>query len=237
MELEDTLKTWTLQLETAFKPYPEFVEQVTKSIAEVSVQYESFALFQKQASLLQSELDEAKSTLADFQAKAETASRIAAASLAATEEKLKRALSSKNVSDLQESSLGLQSASSLMAAPAAKSTRVLPKTNDLPERTVLLIDDAEINRVLTSHYFKGFPVKLEFAHSVDVAKDKCVGRKYDLILIDDELHDPLTDDLKNAAPHFITIQDLLGKREERLDRLKFYLWNAEEAENSSVNQA
>ena len=234
MELDDTLKVWTEQLETAFKPYPEFVEQVAKTIAEVESAHAR--AWNKVSAQHQSELDQAKTTLADVHAKAETAARIAAASLATTEAKLEQALSSRNVSPANDSILGLLSSSNLIAVPVAKSARVA-KTKDLPERTILLIDDAEINRVLTSHYFKGLPVKLEFAHSMDVAKEKCQSRKYDLILIDDELNEAGTDNLRNAAPHFMKIQDLLGKREERLDRLKFYLWNAEATENSSVNEA
>lgn len=59
-----------------------------------------------------------------------------------------------------------------------------PKKQKLPEKRVLLVDDAEINRVLMSHYFKGYPIKLEFAINSEAACDRCGKQGFDLIVID-----------------------------------------------------
>lgn len=60
----------------------------------------------------------------------------------------------------------------------------------LSDKRVLLVDDAEINRVLMSHYFKGLPVKLDFASSGEMALQKCKSQHFDLIVVDDELQEP-----------------------------------------------
>jgi CheY-like chemotaxis protein len=51
-------------------------------------------------------------------------------------------------------------------------------------RKVLVVDDAEINRVLMGHYFKFLPIDLEFCSSGEDAIARCHTHKYDLIIMD-----------------------------------------------------
>ncbi len=72
---------------------------------------------------------------------------------------------------------------------AARVRKVREKlSSKLPERRVLLIDDAEISRVLMSHYFKGMPVQLDFAPNLAQGLKFCVEKKYDLLIVDLELN-------------------------------------------------
>lgn len=71
------------------------------------------------------------------------------------------------------------------ASPVIPRTqKVSEPTRKLSEKKVLLVDDAEINRVLLSHYFKGYPVKLDFAVNLDMANEKCSKSQFDLIVVD-----------------------------------------------------
>jgi CheY-like chemotaxis protein len=78
------------------------------------------------------------------------------------------------------------------AVPAVAPKKPNPSTSKTPARTleqrrVLLIDDAELSRVLMSHYFKGLPVKVDFALSLQDAIRSCGEKKYDLLIVDLEL--------------------------------------------------
>ena len=108
---------------------------------------------------------------------------------------------------------------------------------------MLLVDDAEINRVLMSHYFKGLPVKLEFAVSVDAALEKCKARRFDLIVIDDELVDLENPVLRSSTNQIVGLSNRVGStsnpsrfdhvlnrgqaREAFVGQLKGFLWDAE----------
>ena len=70
-----------------------------------------------------------------------------------------------------------------VSAPSPKRQTAAPSVK-LTEKKVLLVDDAEINRVLMSHYFRGLPVKLDFAVNGTLACDKCKVDEFDLIVID-----------------------------------------------------
>ena len=54
---------------------------------------------------------------------------------------------------------------------------------------MLIVDDAEINRVLMGHYFKLLPIRLEFSGSGTDAIEKCRQKKFDLILMDLQMKD------------------------------------------------
>jgi CheY-like chemotaxis protein len=113
----------------------------------------------------------------------------------------------------------------------------------LPDRKVLLVDDAEINRVLMSHYFKGLPVKLHFAISVTAALQKFKENQYDLVVVDDELQDLDHSELIQNSQKLVAlsnggnglslkhpeIRHVLNRgqsREDFVDQLKSYLWTA-----------
>ena len=100
-----------------------------------------------------------------------------------------------------------------------------------------------------SHYFKGLPVKLEFASSGEIALAKCKLSKFDLIVVDDELQNPTSLELAKSlhlecgaavlvalsnreeicsleASLFTSILQRGLPRELFVDRLKSYLWQA-----------
>lgn len=52
------------------------------------------------------------------------------------------------------------------------------------QKKILIVDDAEINRVLMGHFFKSMPVNLEFAVSGEQALEKIKVHTFDLILMD-----------------------------------------------------
>lgn len=52
------------------------------------------------------------------------------------------------------------------------------------KKKILIVDDAEINRVLMGHFFKNMPVTLEYAVSGEQALEKITGINFDLILMD-----------------------------------------------------
>jgi len=81
-------------------------------------------------------------------------------------------------------------------AEGLKTASVAPKAAPSPKATVarssksvLVVDDAEINRVLIGHYFKALPVKIEFSISGPDAIEKCRAQKFDLILMDLQMKD------------------------------------------------
>lgn len=51
-------------------------------------------------------------------------------------------------------------------------------------KKILIVDDAEINRILMSHLFKNSGVVLEFANSGEVALLKVSKQRFDIILMD-----------------------------------------------------
>ncbi len=53
-------------------------------------------------------------------------------------------------------------------------------------RRVLLLDDAELSRVLVSHYFKDLPVSIDYAKTAEQASGLIENARYDLLLIDSE---------------------------------------------------
>lgn len=77
-------------------------------------------------------------------------------------------------------------------APSAKKSVAAPKLDvDLSKiqtpverKKILVVDDAEINRVLMGHFFKNMPVDLEFAVSGEQALEKINQNIFDLIMMD-----------------------------------------------------
>ncbi len=199
---EESLNAWIQQLEEAFKPYPEFIAQISAKIEAL----------------------EAELALERIQ-------RLAAVPVSASSPAPKPMVTS--------------------TAEKAKLSKALEviTTQVYPERKVLLVDDAEINRVLMSHYFKGLPVKLDFAKNGDIALEKCKETQFDLIVIDEEIQNPKGSELAatlksgGASGTFIALSNLQNEhgepiesfahrlsrglpREEFIERLKSYLWAA-----------
>ena len=83
-----------------------------------------------------------------------------------------------------------QQAVSAASAPAPKRTSAAQErapSRSLEPRKILLVDDAELSRVLMSHYLRGLPVRVDFAPTLEEAVSACSGKKYDLLLVDYEL--------------------------------------------------
>jgi len=79
--------------------------------------------------------------------------------------------------------------------PSEKPTSPAPTRRPKPtlaSKRVLLLDGAELNRVLVSHYFRGLPVQIDYAKTPDQALGSIEQqtrdqRPYDLVLVDFEL--------------------------------------------------
>jgi CheY-like chemotaxis protein len=78
----------------------------------------------------------------------------------------------------------LQETSEASPVSAPVSRKRESQARKLDPKRVLLVDQAEVNRVLLSHYFKGMPVKLDFARNVDQALESCGECQYDLLIVD-----------------------------------------------------
>jgi PleD family two-component response regulator len=257
MQLDDILNPWIQQLETAAKPYFRFVDEVTDAISSLEIQVieasqatplnalentqkiereladQSLIRKSQQSKIddLQAQIALLKATLIEAKNAAEVAQDLLTKQAAAF-------ASANPISTDQVSSANFDS------SPKRREPRAqTPKTPNFPERHVLLVDDAEINRVLMSHYFKGLPVKLEFAVSVNVALEKCKNRRFDLIVVDDELTDLENPILRNSSNQVVGLSNRAGDtsspvhfthvlsrgqaREAFIEQLKAYLWDAE----------
>ena len=137
--LAPVIEPWIKDLESAFQPYPEFVQVVVQKLKEIEATLSS-----------------------------------------------------------DENSEGEAKSSSLKVSEAPSLT--------LTDKRVLLVDDAEINRVLMSHYFKGFPVKLDFAPSASLACEKCSLHQFDLVVIDfDSKGESVARELRTNGVHSLLI--------------------------------
>ena len=315
MELGEILNPWIQQMETAFQPYPAFVDEVTQKLTELDqVQQallgalrDAFSEITRLENVAQANTHDTQTTgphdsMSDSDRDAEAQSKLS--ELRSEIESLKRLLQEKAV-DLQSKNVQLEaqrvqfeeqlairqsqqakldeyqhhtksSDSSVQelraqvdtlkialaeakASIAANVSHVRseetqsrtpqaprqsqPKMLALPGRSVLLVDDAEINRVLMSHYFKGLPVKLEFAISISAAIQKCKDHKFDLIVIDDELQGLENTELTQSSQKLVALsnrneasatmrpefQHVISRglnRESFVEQLKSFLWTA-----------
>ena len=64
-----------------------------------------------------------------------------------------------------------------------KTAHKSPTIETQEKKKILIVDDAEINRILMSHLFKSHPFTLTFANSGEMALVKFSQDKFDLILI------------------------------------------------------
>lgn len=84
--------------------------------------------------------------------------------------------------------MAVKDAQQTRSTPAPKKTPAVSKFEDSisnsVQKRILVVDDAEINRVLMGHFFRSLPVILEFANSGEQAMEKIVDDTFDLILMD-----------------------------------------------------
>ena len=284
MQLDELLTPWIQQLETAFEPYPPFVEQVSQSLLELEQHQSELVIALAQANSESVRLGQlladqaALKHVGDTDDEAETQLKfqsfvVEIASLKSQIQSQGSELQAKQVQletlkvQLEEQSsarkqvqakleedrrqietlkVALNEAKHSSAHPVderASTPRVSQaKAPALPERKVLLVDDAEINRVLMSHYFKGLPVKLHFAISVSAALQKFKEHQFDLVVVDDELQGLDGKELVQGAqklvalsnrteesssrPEFLHVLHRGQSREAFVDQLKSFLWSA-----------
>jgi CheY-like chemotaxis protein len=72
-------------------------------------------------------------------------------------------------------------------APKKRILSMSPKFESIDPKTVLIVDQAELNRVLLGRFFKSLPVTLEFASSGEQALGKMGNQRFDLVLMDLQL--------------------------------------------------
>ncbi len=69
-------------------------------------------------------------------------------------------------------------------SPQKSKTVPAPVVHIGEKKKILIVDDAEINRLLMGHLFKNTPTTLEFANSGEQAIEKITRQSFDLILMD-----------------------------------------------------
>lgn len=237
------LKAWTDELQAAFAAYPEFVARVTSLLPLVERRLSDLGLenaaLEARVAVLEAAKESAPSGLAPeaqremnsllerFERELES-TRAAADSATRELTTLKRELQSRDA-EIER----------LRAAPVVEKPSVTPRMSkpkkDLPEKQVLLIDDAEVNRVLLSHYLKGMPVQVDFARSLALGAEQCSRKRYDLVILDSGLREDDSgagieslEAAKGAAPLVPTESVLVPAlgREAVLERISKSLWNA-----------
>jgi len=215
--LQEFINPWVKELESAFAPYPEFVNSTLEQLKQVEFHQAEILhqLAEAQAALLapvqtapaapapEKDSEQMNAILTRFEQELMSA-RAVAESAAQDVATLKRELqfsenklsqsertraelltqleqATQNIGEMDSESEGEE-----QVRPAAARVRKVREklSSKLPEKRVLLIDDAEISRVLVSHYFKGMPVELDFAPSLSLGLQFCAEKKYDLLIVD-----------------------------------------------------
>lgn len=188
-------------LEKAFEPYSQFVQTMALGLKQIESAFDfqqaqvlDLSSLKDENLRLRRELEVQIKLNADF----ENQSHEAPADLS----EIKRRLDQEKArTSAAVSTGGSGSKKQSQSAPSFDSDPVA-----LSEKSVLLVDDAEINRVLMSHYFKGLPVKLDFAVNAELANTKCRECTFDLVVIDfDENGRALAQNLKNQGLKAILI--------------------------------
>ena len=126
--------------------------------------------------------------IAEHQASFEARSRDAAQTIESLKQNLiaaeraSAAAAAAAVSNANASSNASSASSTTRSSTASERSESKRKSTVVYK--VLVVDDAEINRVLMGHYFKPLPVQVEFSNSGEDAVQRCQGKRYDLIIMD-----------------------------------------------------
>jgi CheY-like chemotaxis protein len=203
---------WADELVEAFSPYPQFVTAVTEglsglmeaqniTLAEIDSANARIATLQEQIEALNRRAENSEARLASELARASTApeNRIQVQDqqlslvqddsrlleLKAEHSRVQAELEDacKLISTLRAEVHTAQAEARLPVSRESTRGAKAPSKN-LTEKKILVIDDAELSRVLLSRSFRGLPVKLEFAKSLDRASELCTGTDFDWMLID-----------------------------------------------------
>jgi CheY-like chemotaxis protein len=153
------------QLLDSFRPYQEFVGEVSQGLLNLhEIQEDMMREFQARVQ----EQAQEQAQLSD-RLRSEYEAKLAA--LSASEVAPDRSRSQKARTRVHANAEAISESN----APVATSPR-----------RVLLLDDAELSRVLVSHYFKGLPVSIDYAKTAEQASGFIENARYDLLLIDSE---------------------------------------------------
>ena len=196
------------ELKRSFSAYPAFVERVVAALLVVERQLsdlgiENAALEARLAVLESAAKESAPSGMApearqEMNALLERFERELESTRAAADSATRELMTLKR--ELQARDAEIERLRTSTPAPVIQKTTRAKK--DLSEKRVLLIDDAEVNRVLLSHYLKGLPVRLDYATSVSKAIELCGAGKYDLLILDTGLvaggNEGVVSDLKSS---------------------------------------
>jgi CheY-like chemotaxis protein len=179
------------KLESSFRIYPEFVggvlaalPGVERRIAELEALIQATAEGKAASDEMNALLNRFEDELRSTRAAAESATR----ELSTLKRELQFARSEvgSKESTIETLRREIEGMKAVETAPVERRSTRAPVSNrpKLPAKRVLLIDDAEVNRVLISHYLKGLPVELDFAPSLEEGERLGLTARYDLILID-----------------------------------------------------
>ncbi len=194
--IETLIEPWIDELKRSFSAYPEFVERVTTAlplIEERLVVLEAAAKENVARDLAPEARQEMNALLERFESELES-TRAAADSATRELTTLKRELQARDAEIERLRTV----------APVPMIQKAARTKRDLSEKRVLLIDDAEVNRVLLSHYLKGLPVRLDYATTVSKAVELCTTGKYDLLILDTGL---VTDGNENVLSDLKSTQN------------------------------
>jgi CheY-like chemotaxis protein len=149
------------QLLDSFRPYQEFVGEVSQGLLNLhEIQEDMIREFQAR---VQEQAQESDRLRSEYEAKL--------AALLTSEVAPDRSRSQRARTRVHANAEAISESN----APVASSPR-----------RVLLLDDAELSRVLVSHYFKGLPVSIDYAKTAEQASGFIENARYDLLLIDSE---------------------------------------------------
>ncbi len=192
------MEPWIEELKRSFSAFPDFVEKVSSALPVIErhlsdLGIENAALEARMAVLEAASIQpgttgmapearqEMNALLERFESELES-TRAAADSATRELTTLKRELQSRDA-EIER----LRTAPPVSSTPQKTVVRV---RKELAEKRVLLIDDAEVNRVLLSHYLKGLPVRMDYATTISKAIELCSRFKYDLLILDTGLMVP-----------------------------------------------
>jgi len=180
---ETWIAPWIEELKQSFSAFPEFVEKVSSALPVIERQLSELGIENAalEGRLAPEARQEMNALLERFESELES-TRAAADSATRELTTLKRELQSRDA-EIER----LRTAPPVSSTPQKTVARV---RKELAEKRVLLIDDAEVNRVLLSHYLKGLPVRMDYATTISKAIELCSRFKYDLLILDTGLMVP-----------------------------------------------
>ncbi len=172
------------QVQQIFPTYQGFIHQLSDGLISVSqtVQNQSDAIehLQKLANNTTASGSQATESEQAFRVQAALNEKNLRDQLARAEQALKDLQSQSVLSEERTRS----SPASRKTAPSAKVQAAISSMASTEKKKILIVDDAEINRILMGHFFKNMPVTLEFAGSGEQALEKIAAHTFDLVIMD-----------------------------------------------------